>query len=1395
MLNEYIQYHELRTRFHGLHRLFYYLLLSFPGFLYAQSWHHQDPLPTAANCRGICFTGPNTGYVVGGGGTVLKSLNGGASWMNESVKTHNTLWSVHFTSSTTGFAVGDSGTILRTQNSGSDWSAIPSGTAINLRSIQFTDFLTGYIAGFAATMLKTTNGGASWTSLSTGSTEDIYSVSFPSADTGYAACSNGKLLKTTNAGNSWTTLSTTCTAFHSVFFINAVTGFAVDDGGHIARTTNGGLSWTYPTSGTTNSLNCVYFSNATTGFITGDGGTLLKTTNGGITWISQAVFGQKDLFAIRFTSSSAGIVCGEGGRIWKTVNGAASWARKAPLGFVNECIGGICFTAPTTGYAVGDSGLILKTTTSGATWVSLNSGTTKQLSGIHFPTATTGYAVGKSGKILKTTNGGTTWTNQPNSCVQWLKAVYFADNTHGCAVGTGGAILITANGGLTWDAIICMTAENEDVFFTSQSTGYIAVALGYIIKTEDGGVNWSVVYSGGENPLNSIHFPTAAIGYAVGMNGEILKTTNGGTSWNHLPHIFDGSGTNLYSVDFVSVDTGFVAGSNGMLARTVDGGQSWTPMNTNTDQLIYHTTFLNAHNGWLVGLNGFILHGLYPDRPVLPQGPVTLCLNPANSMYTINPVSGATSYLWSVTPGTAGTIQGTGTAAVVDWTNAFSGTAKVSVQALVPNTVGPSTSDSLQVTIETAPVLPGPVSGPDSVCTGSTAVQYSISPVPAANTYTWSVPAGASIVSGQNTSAITVVYSGAAATGNISVFATGNCGTSNPCSFPVTIRPTVGTAGPVSGPTLVCKGTGNISYSIQAVPNASGYSWTVPPGWAITGGQNSAQVIVSTTTLSVSGNVSVVASNVCGNSNASSIPVTVNQAPIQPAIIHGPDSVCPGSASVMFWVDTVANASFYSWSIPSGWTISAGQGTNSITIHVPANAIPGPISVSAGNACGNSAVTTRFIMVRPYPLPAGPISGSTLVCAAASGMVYSINPVTNATGYSWVVPVGNTITGGQNTPSVTVSFGSFPGTVNISVHAINGCGEGPGSSLPVTIAAPPVADAGVPQTIPYGTSTTLTGSAGGGSGIYSWEWQPASLLLNPGAQNPVTVNLSSNTTFILTVSDLQTQCLATDSVGITLSGLPLSLNVIALPDSVCEGASTQLMALANGGSGNYLYNWYSYPPGFSSGIPNPVVFPVGNTTYYASVNDGYTALTGSVYVTLRPLPQTPSVPAGPDTVDLRFITASDYTAALTAHAESYAWELLPADAGTISGSGLTATVTWGSSYLGEAFIHVKGVNTCGDGQLSEARVTYVDNVTSTGKSCLNDGISIFPNPAYDRVHVRIENLVSPVELTVSDVFGKKISGKMMNEPEFLLDLSTAPGIYIITIQFPKSIAIRKIIVK
>jgi photosystem II stability/assembly factor-like uncharacterized protein len=89
-----------------------------------ENWHGYWIAGNFFRPYSVYFTDKNNGWVVGvegflwDNGKILKTSNGGLSWINQPYNLNDFLYSVCFSDSSTGWAVGDSGTILKTINGG-----------------------------------------------------------------------------------------------------------------------------------------------------------------------------------------------------------------------------------------------------------------------------------------------------------------------------------------------------------------------------------------------------------------------------------------------------------------------------------------------------------------------------------------------------------------------------------------------------------------------------------------------------------------------------------------------------------------------------------------------------------------------------------------------------------------------------------------------------------------------------------------------------------------------------------------------------------------------------------------------------------------------------------------------------------------------------------------------------------------------------------------------------------------------------------------------------------------------------------------------------------------------------------------------------------------------------
>ncbi len=95
------------------------------------------PAAPVRDLLGIAFVTPQSGWVVGHGGTILHTEDGGRTWNTQTSRTRADLIEVTFATPQSGWAVGDRGTTLHTDDGGNTWTPQRCGTLVGLRSIVF----------------------------------------------------------------------------------------------------------------------------------------------------------------------------------------------------------------------------------------------------------------------------------------------------------------------------------------------------------------------------------------------------------------------------------------------------------------------------------------------------------------------------------------------------------------------------------------------------------------------------------------------------------------------------------------------------------------------------------------------------------------------------------------------------------------------------------------------------------------------------------------------------------------------------------------------------------------------------------------------------------------------------------------------------------------------------------------------------------------------------------------------------------------------------------------------------------------------------------------------------------------------------------------------------------
>ena len=602
---------------------------------------------------------------------------------------------------------------------------------------------------------------------------------------------------------------------------------------------------------------------------------------------------------------------------------------------------------------------------------------------------------------------------------------------------------------------------------------------------------------------------------------------------------------------------------------------------TSTDNTV--TIVWNSSGSQSVSVNYTDTHGCEALTPAiliinvepLPvptiSGPDSTCVFTANNNYITEP--GMTSYVWTVSPG--GTItSGLGTNSItVTWNSA--GPQNVSVLYTDQYGCTPGIATFYYVTVNPLPGLPGNIFGPSPVCSGSKGLVYTVSVVTNAISYIWILPLGFSIVSGNGTSTIIVDVDSNASSGTIQVYATNSCGAGQPSPpFPVIVNtlPT-GNAGPDG---LTCQmipftitQASALNYNaVKWYSNGTGMltgSTTLSPTYSPAQGE----IGPVTLTLIIYGNAP------CGNDTSRMI---INVEP-KSSVNAGSDLTTCGQNPVLL---TGSSASGYQSLL---WTTTGSGVFNDPTILHPTYT-PGISDINSGSVFLTLHVTSfepcepdsgRVLLTigRPVYVNAGP---DTLVC---QDHLFTINKAI-ASEYAkirWTTTGDGTF----NDPTI-VNPVYTPGNNDIlqgkSILIITAEGIYPCSSetdsLILTINRKPTVHPGPDGAICQGMTFPVTGVSASDYNNFTWESNGQGVLSRTTTLSPVyTPGAGETGTIIITLSVFGNPSCPDSMVSCHMK-LKIYTPVIvdAGEDQTISYDTVAIInATANGGSGDYRYEW------------------------------------------------------------------------------------------------------------------------------------------------------------------------------------------------------------------------------
>jgi hypothetical protein len=202
--------------------------------------------------------------------------------------------------------------------------------------------------------------------------------------------------------------------------------------------------------------------------------------------------------------------------------------------------------------------------------------------------------------------------------------------------------------------------------------------------------------------------------------------------------------------------------------------------------------------------------------------------------------------------------------------------------------------------------------------------------------------------------------------------------------------------------------------------------------------------------------------------------------------MSGVFSVCPNTSQTYSVPN--AGAGTYNWTLPANATGSST--TNSITVTFGAGFLNGNISVTYTNPCGvTSLPRVRTAAIGSPTVPASITGNTNGVCGQI--VSYSCPAQAGAT-FTWSCSNG-TVTSGQGTNSVVITYSGTFVTGTVSVTASNACGTSTARTITVkgTPNAPGAITANPPVWCNNDAGIQFTSSLAGVTGAYTLNWAVA----------------------------------------------------------------------------------------------------------------------------------------------------------------------------------------------------------------------------------------------------------------------------------------------------------------
>lgn len=326
-------------------------------------------------------------------------------------------------------------------------------------------------------------------------------------------------------------------------------------------------------------------------------------------------------------------------------------------------------------------------------------------------------------------------------------------------------IVTDANGCSATDEVIVTV---NDIPTANAGNNEFIVAGGTATLTATGGGTY--VWSTGETTAQINVSPAVTTVYTVTVTLNGCSSTDDVTVFvNEAPAVDLGSDYTICEGESVTLDA-FVPGPFTLSYTWNTSEKSNTITVSPSDTTIYSVTVTDTGSGLISvdSITVFVLH-LPLGTPVI-NGEISPCQNDI-AAYTVNALSGATSYDWTI-PAGATILSGQGTTSInINWGTSGGGL----IQLVVSNDCGQLPVATIDVSVQSSPAAPSILGQTEPCANGSSA--YSVVADPDITSFNWSLTGGGMITSGQGSAEIQIDWQGSIG-GQVCLELSNVCGTS-----------------------------------------------------------------------------------------------------------------------------------------------------------------------------------------------------------------------------------------------------------------------------------------------------------------------------------------------------------------------------------------------------------------------------------------------------------------------------------------------------------------------------------------------------------------------------------------------------------------------------------------